>query len=432
MTRVHNPIRRILSALSALILLSMLLLSAMPARAGAYPVAVIDNPKAPHQVHLRKGKGTSTESLGLYYSGVQVEVHDAQGDWWKVNIGNREGYIQASFLIPCGDQSAIDEAAAARAYQAIPQATVDNPDPADRLHLRDRPSSSGNSYGRFYNGTVVEIWGTTEEWSHVLAQGASGFMLTKHLKQIDGTQTVSFPNPGLSIVGYAVVNNPEVEQQLHLRSEPRESSPSHGQYYNGTTVELLEQSGEWWSVRVFDRLGYMHADYLRPDSSVSRPIAVDTGLLIGEEGMGALPLRSYPSDSAPITPVYFDPGQTTADILGQAGIWYHIRVDGQEGYIHTQWILPGIKAATPNLFGVWGVVASPNGRDRLHLRDKPSTSGNSLGQFFNGTQVELLEGGQSISMTNWQNASGWYKVRVNGQVGYMMAKYIAPMYTGAP
>ena len=50
---------------------------------------------------------------------------------------------------------------------------------------------------------------------------------------------------------------------------------------------------------------------------------------------------------------------------------------------------------------------------RLNLRQTPSLTAKVLGQFPTGTLVEIIEGGEE-----------WHQVEVNGQEGYMMARYL--------
>ena len=53
--------------------------------------------------------------------------------------------------------------------------------------------------------------------------------------------------------------------------------------------------------------------------------------------------------------------------------------------------------------------------DVLHLRDTPSSSGNILGRYRNGTKVQILKSGRQ-----------WSQVRTpDGKVGYMYKQYLS-------
>ena len=61
-----------------------------------------------------------------------------------------------------------------------------------------------------------------------------------------------------------VVNNPDAEDRLNLRTEPRQDAPTLGKYYNGTYPEVLSDEIDGWvKVRIFDLEGYMMAKFPR-------------------------------------------------------------------------------------------------------------------------------------------------------------------------
>lgn len=63
----------------------------------------------------------------------------------------------------------------------------------------------------------------------------------------------------------------------------------------------------------------------------------------------------------------------------------------------------------------WAVVSNPNPEDRLHLRAKPDKNATSLGKFYNGTPVIILE-----------TEGAWSHVRIGreGLEGWMMSEYL--------
>lgn len=61
------------------------------------------------------------------------------------------------------------------------------------------------------------------------------------------------------------------------------------------------------------------------------------------------------------------------------------------------------------------VVHNPDPADRLHLRAKPKVSSQSLGKYYNGAVVAVLDD---------HSSSEWTKVRIGTLVGYMQARYL--------
>ena len=62
----------------------------------------------------------------------------------------------------------------------------------------------------------------------------------------------------------------------------------------------------------------------------------------------------------------------------------------------------------------WAVVNNPDPEDRLNLRAEPSRASSSLGKYFNGVLVKVLE----------RMGDGWAHVRVGETEGYMMTDYL--------
>ena len=62
----------------------------------------------------------------------------------------------------------------------------------------------------------------------------------------------------------------------------------------------------------------------------------------------------------------------------------------------------------------WAKVNNPNPQDRLHLRARPQRGADSLGKFYNGTPVKVLE-----------RQGDWVRVQIAHLDGWMMAAYLA-------
>jgi len=61
---------------------------------------------------------------------------------------------------------------------------------------------------------------------------------------------------------WAVVNNPNPEDRLHLRVSPDKEAASLGKYYNRTPVQIRKRGKDWCAVTVCGVEGYMMTRYL--------------------------------------------------------------------------------------------------------------------------------------------------------------------------
>lgn len=62
----------------------------------------------------------------------------------------------------------------------------------------------------------------------------------------------------------------------------------------------------------------------------------------------------------------------------------------------------------------WALVNNPDPMDRLNLRSQPDIKSTSLGKYYNGAPVRIVE-----------NKGEWAKVDILGEKGWMMTKYLA-------
>lgn len=128
--------------------------------------------------------------------------------------------------------------------------------------------------------------------------------------------------------GWAMVNNPNPEDRLHLRVKPDRNSASQGKYYNGTFVRVLERGKTWTKVDVFGIEGWMMTDYLAFGDDMQTVQRVNISRFVSE----ALPYAALYA-----TPGGKEIGQISGNvrILGLVGDeWYHVWVDDEQtGYV---------------------------------------------------------------------------------------------------
>lgn len=296
---------------------------------------------------------------------------------------------------------------------------VTNPNPQDSLHMRRGPTAESESVARYYPGTPVEMIAYTEGgFSHVRVGVMEGYMESAFL-----SQTPVEWNPGQ----WAIVNV-QSNDILHLRAEPSTDATSLGRFFNGTTVQILEDAGEFYRVRGVQNDGYMSKQYLVLDGSAQKPVrlALHTGLTETED----VNVRSYPDRGAALVGTY--PVGTMMDILGMTGVWYYVRIHVEEvpeaewprGFVLSQFLHVGdYKDGGEAREWTLAVIRCPNERDRLLLWTESDGSGESLGLYYNTTQLEVLD--------TWREeaVSEWLRVRLgsDGDVreGFMQSRFMA-------
>ena len=133
----------------------------------------------------RKMASSGSMGGGVLDVGVDcVRVSDEGG------TGKNDGYIYGKselldlMKVPVGQWPTRQEEAVAR-LDTDAYAFVNNDNPKDRLHLREKPDRKAKSLGKFYNRTPVQILSWDGDWAHVrIGAGDAnleGYMMTRYL-----------------------------------------------------------------------------------------------------------------------------------------------------------------------------------------------------------------------------------------------------------
>ena len=132
---------------------------------------------------------------------------------------------------------------------------------------------------------------------------------------------------------WAVVNNPNPRDRLHLRTAPDTGAASLGKYYNRTPVIIREYGEEWCAVTVCGLEGYMMTDFLAFGDSMDA-VNYSAPLLDWQEDLTERRLYTAPRTNAAYT--LAEQASTGLDffILGVAGDFYHVWLPYTEEYYY--------------------------------------------------------------------------------------------------
>jgi cell wall-associated NlpC family hydrolase len=111
-------------------------------------------------VNVRSNPDTDSEIVGKIYNGAVAQVLSTAGDnndWFQIVSGNVEGYIKAEFFIYGEDAADVIDNYVTRYAVVI----------ADRLNVREEPSTDAKRIGYIDNGEKVKIVENQGEWLKV-------------------------------------------------------------------------------------------------------------------------------------------------------------------------------------------------------------------------------------------------------------------------
>lgn len=187
---------------------------------------------------------------------------------------------------------------------------------------------------------------------------------------------------------------------VRLRQEPSSSAALAGSYPADTWMAVSGESGGWYAVTAPDGVsGYVGVNQLAEPSA---PV-VSVGVVANLGERAYVNLRENPHYQAAVLGTYHNGAPCL--LLSQSNGWYHVRMEGLDGYLRQEYIQPQMAA--------WSEEAATvvtQGDADVELREGPGTQYASKGQYPVGTYVMVIRRG-----------SGWWYVSAGGKTGYMDA-----------
>ena len=314
-------VSRALAILCILALLVVLLPAVGLAGANFEGYAFVNNPNPADRLNLRTQPNHNAQSIGKFYNGVivRVEERDAAPGWSEVSIGSLRGYMQNRYLF-------FGEHTSTGVPSAMPAMTIVAPPNTNQVPYYEAASLNATILGTISAGQKTLVQGVLSNgWYCVMIHdGQASFMQAQHLS---------------GEAAYAVVNNPNSADRLHLRVAPRTSAASLGKYYNGVQVDVLEyMANDWVKVRIGDTVGYMVGAFLAfGDDRLNVRSAIPVMTVSNPNPADRLNLRRTASDKSESLGKYYN--GTMVEVLGIGTVWYHVRIgENQIGYMMAKYL----------------------------------------------------------------------------------------------
>lgn len=190
---------------------------------------------------------------------------------------------------------------------------------------------------------------------------------------------------------------------VNLREQPTQYSSWRGAYASGEWVAITGENGNWYYVTGPDgKTGYMSKNYIKVEDVRYGTV----GVVSNPKSTSFLNLRASPNYNAKVIDIFYN--GVPCVLLNYANGWYHVRVDGVEGYFRQEYITRYTYAYSEDV----ATIVTPNNTG-LNLRTGPGMDYASIGQYKGGKYVMVL-----------QTGNDWWKVSVDGKVGFMNTEFL--------
>lgn len=270
---------------------------------------------------------------------------------------------------------------------AIAEYYIDNPHPADRLHLRQSPSSKAKSLGKYYNGAPIEaLSGDQNGWVQVrVGMGSAsqtGYMNASYLSQtkpkdampqyITANKMYAYTQPGFYADTISVPAGRLVSLMGIIEGE---------QDWYHLMIHTQTSEGSYFCFAAENGLGLGALKALGKGSSVNAYIS-------NPDKRDRLHLRAQPDMTAKSLGKFYNGAIGTVLGFDADGTWVKVELYGQIGYMHNDFLYLDGEGPNPTYYGIPAVQAVGN-TAKVYL-NKPDAADDYEAILTPGTALDVL------------------------------------------
>ncbi|MGL5066627.1 MAG: SH3 domain-containing protein [Sarcina sp.] len=374
-------------------------------------------------LHFRSGPTTNDSIIRTLNGNQKMIILGTYGDWYKVNINGTIGYVYSSYI------EILNNSETNSNYTGEIGTLVNT----TFLHLRDSATTNSNILKTLYSNDEIIVLAKDGAWYKVNVNGQIGYVYGYYLNVSNQSTPESNNNNDTTSTAQGIGNGALINTTfLHFRSSDSIYSDILSTLNTSSNITVLSKDGEWYKVEVNGQVGYVYGYYLQvssnqdnnslPSSNTnssnnsSTQGSIGTGHLINTT---FLHFRSAATLDSDIISTLSENSQIK--VLKKVGSWYEVNVNGQVGYVYGYYLSVTGNSSPDSNIKSKPVAPESQGIGSgnlinttfLHLRDSATTNSNILETIYNNDKITVLS-----------KDGAWYKVNVNGNIGYVYGYYL--------
>ena len=344
--------------------------------------------KTSASVNLRSKAGTTSSStvIATIPKGTKVQLvgkSTKYANWFYVDYNGKTGFVDGTYLIKTTDTIKDETESGGNKYTL-----------SVNLNLRSSAQiTSSNIITVLSKGSKVTVISKKGNWYYVeTPSGTKGYVASGYFTTTPSSSSSSSSG-----------TNKTTTVAVNLRSSAKVADgniiltvPA------GRTVRVLGTSGNWYKVSYNGRTGYMKSGYFKDESTSSSYVT--------EKVSVNLRLRSSTSTASSANFIMSIPKGATVKVYKEvSGGWYYVAYGNKKGYVKAGYFVSDSSSSSSS---------GSSGRTTANLRLRSSGSTNSSSNI-----ITVIPEGKKITILG--SYSGWYKVKYNGQTGYVSSDYVS-------
>lgn len=263
-------------------------------------------------------------------------------------------------------------------------AFINNPNPADRLHLRAKPSVNAKSLGKYYNGAYITPLEQRGDWVRVrVGRGTAcleGWMQKKFL-YLGTTPPEVIPEFAMPLYMST--------QSMKLYQAPRKEAKTR-MLRGGQNVYLMGFSNQWWHVVLIDHEGDAESAFVPADTKYLRPLKCPSEknevYISNPDEKDRLHLRESPSEKSRSLGKYYNGTVGELITFSDDGRWVCVALYGRIGWMMRKFVMMDGDGQNPCKYGIPTVQITLD----TPLYDEPKAPCPSQKRLSQGMRVNVL------------------------------------------
>lgn len=135
------------------------------------------------KLHLREKDDITSKSLGLFPNGTVVDVHSNKGEWAKVTVGGKTGYMMKKFLKAMPASTETEGGSESSSESTLPGEMIVKQKSSSFVYLRSSQSTAdlSNVIAKIPSGAKVKVISYGQWYSQVQYDGKTGYVVSGYL-----------------------------------------------------------------------------------------------------------------------------------------------------------------------------------------------------------------------------------------------------------
>jgi len=200
-------------------------------------------------VNIRSSNNTNSKIIAKV-SNKKVQILSSSGDWYKISVDGKQGWIKKNFITttPLSSRQ-LELEKSTNASSSLGNGTIKGTD----INIRSKPSKNAKIVGKLSN-KKVNILSKSGTWFKISYNGLTGWVSADFIStSANSTTKKQEANQAL----YGTINKTDV----NLRSKPSKSAKVITKL-SKKKVTILSNSGDWYKVSYGKTTGWILKNYV--------------------------------------------------------------------------------------------------------------------------------------------------------------------------